>query len=338
MNLNIENWREFKIKDIFRLVPTKGIDSTELLEGNDINYIGAKHEDNGFMMRCQLDGFESWVSKGNCIVFVQLGAGSAGYVNYIPDDFIGMAGKTLCGYIDGIMNPQIGLFLETILCKERPKYSFGRSWTGDRLRETIIKLPVDSKGNPDWQFMEDYTTSLNHKPITTKLIKDNNTILDISNWKEYKLGKLFEKIYKSEAYVKGELEFTDSPCEGYINFITRTDENNGCDCYVKIDDTDNIEQGNAIIIGDTTSTIYYQPEDFVTGDHIVVCRANWINKYTALFIKSILERERYRYSYGRAFKMDLIKSTLIKLPTKDNQPDWEFMENYIKSLPYGDRI
>lgn len=91
-------------------------------------------------------------------------------------------------------------------------------------------------------------------------------------------------------------------------------------------------------MGDTTSTIYYQANDFVTGDHIVVCRGDWINKYTALFIKSILERERYRYSYGRAFRMDLIKSTTIKLPAKNHQPDWEFMENYIKNLPYGDRI
>ena len=168
MNLNINSWKEFKIKDIFRLEPTKGVDSTELLEGDDINYIGAKHDNNGLMMRCQLESFESWVSKGNCIVFIQLGAGSAGYVNYIPDDFIGMSGKTICGYVDGIMNPQIGLFLTTILCKERPKYSFGRSWTGDRLRETIIKLPTDLSGNPDWKFMEQYIKSLNHKPLTTK--------------------------------------------------------------------------------------------------------------------------------------------------------------------------
>lgn len=177
MNLDLSNWKEFKIKDIFRLEPTKGVDSTELLEGDDINYIGAKHDNNGFMMRCQVEGFESWASKGNCIVFIQLGAGSAGYVNYIPNDFIGMSGKTICGYIDGVMNPQIGLFLTTILCKERPKYSFGRSWTGDRLRETIIKLPVDSKGNPDWKFMEEYIKSLNYKPITTKNRGGTNQLL-----------------------------------------------------------------------------------------------------------------------------------------------------------------
>jgi hypothetical protein len=37
--------------------------------------------------------------------------------------------------------------------------------------------------------------------------------------------------------------------------------------------------------------------------------------------------------------MDKMKETLIALPTiDDNIPDWQFMENYIKSLPYSDKI
>ena len=152
------------------------------------------------------------------------------------------------------------------------------------------------------------------------------------------MGDLFESIYKAEANVKSELEIRDRKEQGYVNFITRTEENNGCDCYVKDDTSQGKEKGNAIIIGDTTSSCFFQKESFYAGDHIVVCRAKWINKYTALFIKTLLERERYRYSYGRAFKMDLIKSTIINLPSKNGNPGWQFMENYIKSLPYGDRI
>ena len=33
-----------------------------------------------------------------------------------------------------------------------------------------------------------------------------------------------------------------------------------------------------------------------------------------------------------------INDTKILLPTKNNEPDWQFMEDYIKSLPYADRI
>lgn len=151
--------------------------SDDLVEGFDVPYIGAKHDMNGLVMSCRREGFEDWISPGNCIVFINLGAGSAGYVNYLPHDFIGMSGKTTCGYIDGVLTPKIGLFLETLLCQERQKYSFGRSWTGKRLFETIILLPVqhDATGQPvidpswkysddgyipDWAFMEQYIGSL----------------------------------------------------------------------------------------------------------------------------------------------------------------------------------
>jgi hypothetical protein len=50
------------------------------------------------------------------------------------------------------------------LSKTHVIYSFGRSWTGDRLLHTKIKLPVKQnsigKYKPDWQFMEDYIKSL----------------------------------------------------------------------------------------------------------------------------------------------------------------------------------
>lgn len=135
--IDTSRWKEFRINDLFRLKPTKGKDSTELVQGNDISYIGAKKDGNGLMMRCQLEGFEDWVSKGNCIVFISLGAGSAGYATYQPEDFIGMNGKTICGYNKNL-NELTGNFLTVVLGMERPKYSFGRSWTGKLHKKTAL--------------------------------------------------------------------------------------------------------------------------------------------------------------------------------------------------------
>ena len=159
--------------------------------------------------------------------------------------------------------------------------------------------------------------------------------LDVDNWKEFMLGNLFDKMYKAEAHVKAEFDFQDLPSEKTIRFISRTELNNGCDCYVLNDGITGIEEGNAIAIGDTTATCSFQSEPFVCGDHMVICRASWINLYTAIFIITILKKEKYKYSYGRAFKMDLISSTIVKLPaTKEDTPDWKFMEDYIKSLKH----
>ncbi|RLA06711.1 MAG: SAM-dependent DNA methyltransferase [Gammaproteobacteria bacterium] len=159
-NLDYKKWSCFKIKDLFAdIEPTKGTTTNELMQGNEIPYIGAKKNNNGLEMMCSKEDNEQFISQGNCIVFIQLGAGSAGYTTYQENKFIGMSGKTSCGY-NNKLNKYNALFLVAILDQERPKFSFGRSWTGNRLTSTKIKLPVDNQGNPDWQFMEDYIKSL----------------------------------------------------------------------------------------------------------------------------------------------------------------------------------
>ena len=170
-------------------------------------------------------------------------------------------------------------------------------------------------------------------------------------------GKLVSKVYKAKAINKDDLDEAES-MEDSIRYITRTAEDNGCEMRAVLSDVDRkkIEKRNAITIGDTTATCFYQDEQFITGDHMIVIRADWLNKYTAMFILTFLKNEQFKYSYGRAYLMDRVKETIVKLPYKKSDdgsplldethkysdegyiPDWDYMEKYIKSLPYGDRI
>lgn len=175
IKLNVDKWRWFSVEEIFNLQPTKGTTTDELTEGTDIPYIAAKHDNNGCEMMCSKEDNVQFISRGNCIVFICLGAGSAGYALYQGEDFIGMNGKTMCGYNPNL-NQYNGLFLAALLSKERPKYSFGRSWTGERLKKTKFKLPVTPEGNPDWQYMEDYIKS---QPYTRNL--DHSSISELTN-------------------------------------------------------------------------------------------------------------------------------------------------------------
>lgn len=160
INLNFNKHKNFSLDEIFTNIEcTKGGTTNELTKGNEVPYIAAKKANNGLSGMCAKEDNNQYISKGNCIVFIHIGAGSAGYTTYQENDFIGMNGKTSCGYNENI-NKYNALFLVGILDQERPKYSFGRSWTGERLLKTKIKLPVDNQNNPDWQFMEDYIKSL----------------------------------------------------------------------------------------------------------------------------------------------------------------------------------
>ena len=141
-----------------------------------------------------------------------------------------------------------------------------------------------------------------------------------------------------KSYNASDLVVSDT--EEYIPYITRTDENNGIALCVEEKGYVGLEKGKAITIGDTTSTIFYQQSDFITGPHIIVIRAEWFNIYTASFLIALLNMEKYRYPvFGRAFSKELIQETLLPLPINSKgKPDYGFMEEYMKSLPYSSNL
>ncbi len=64
-----------------------------------------------------------------------------------------------------------------------------------------------------------------------------------------------------------------------------------------------------------------------------------LNKYIGFYICSLLRMNKYKYTYGRVLSGDRIKLERIILPVAENgNPDWQFMENYIKSLPYSKNL
>ena len=117
-------------------------------------------------------------------------------------------------------------------------------------------------------------------------------------FKIIRFGELIkpENIYKSNAYTKEELELREYNEENTIPFVSRTELNNCVDGFAVNNGLEKIEEGNAIVVGDTTATVAYQKEQFITGDHIVVIRADWLNEYTGLYIVTLLNKEKFRYT------------------------------------------
>ncbi|MBQ9238573.1 MAG: restriction endonuclease subunit S [Treponema sp.] len=152
--LKTDNWKMFRIGDLFSIEACKCSNAGNLAEGSDIWYIGAKKNYNGIMKKVAYA--DELVTKGNCIIFICNGEGSVGYTNYMDKDFIGST--TLKVGYNKNLNQYIGMFLVTVLDLERPRYSFGRKWL-IHLTDTEIKLPATPDGTPDWQFMESYIKS-----------------------------------------------------------------------------------------------------------------------------------------------------------------------------------
>ena len=271
--MNTQDWKWFKILRIFRIENCKCNDASILEDGSDINYIGAKWNDNGVMKTVAANA--KMTSKGNCIVFICSGEGSAGDAIYQDKDFIGST-TLKAGYIDGVLNAQIGMFLSTLLCLEYPKYGFGRKWLGERFNKSIIKLtiqhnpdgtPVIDAGKtysdegyvPDWQFMEDYIKSLHSEPITTTRGAVESLSLGVDKWEEFRVRNLF-------GITRGQRLIADDREQGKLSYFSASQENNGCTDYI----SNPLFVDKDALIYDTFGDCYYVSFNLHTLDALLI--------------------------------------------------------------------
>ncbi|MCR4963192.1 MAG: restriction endonuclease subunit S [Firmicutes bacterium] len=349
MNLDIQAWKPFITSRLFPVMENGKANQQMLDDGNECFYVGAKRDDNGVMIHCQRD--ESLITKGNCIVFICNGQGSVGFANYMDVDFIGTT-DIVAGYNEHL-NEFTGTFLATVYSQERPKYSFGRKWK-THLRETEVMLPIqhNSDGStrfdishrysdegyiPDWQFMEDYIKSLHHKPLTTKNKVGQAPELNVKKWREFRVGDFFD-IHPTKA-IDG---VSADDCVGFgVPLIVNSAEYNGVAGLCDLLPT---EDGGIITFSDTTdgNTFFYQPNPFIGFAHVQGMypkTRTWTEGELLFFCTMLMFDARGRYNYGRKMRRDTIAEVMLKLPVDaDGLPDWQFMEEYIKALPYGDRL
>lgn len=273
------------------------------------------------------------------------------------------------------MNEYIGQFLCVVIMMDKYRWNYGRKpHDVKKFGMSIIRLPIIHNPNetpfidesrtfsdegyiPDWQFMEDYIKSLHHKPITTKVKSGLVKELDVDNWKEFKVSDLFNVKYGINMELNTCIETTSDDPEG-IAFVARTAENNGVSAYVKRIEGKEPQPAETITVagGGSVLSTFVQKRPFYSGrDLYLLIAKEDINLNVKIFISTVLFANQYRYSYGRQANKTL-PDLILKLPIKrdsngnsviDNNrtysdsgyiPDWQFMEDYINSLPYSDRI
>ncbi|WP_294238877.1 restriction endonuclease subunit S [Pseudobutyrivibrio sp.] len=338
MNLNISGWKSFFLKDIYNIRMGNGFDKNKLdLDTPEVNLVSRQSYNNGVDVKVGLVNGTQPFEAG--LVTVALGGSYLGSCFVQLEPFYTAQNVAVMKPKYKEMTDEVNNFISGLVRYESSVkyYAFGRELNTHIRTDFEVKLPVDEDDNPDWQFMKDYIKSLHHKPLTTKNKSVITPKLNVNNWKEFRVGDLFD-IHPTKA-IEG---VNSEECNGYgVPLVVNQSNNNG---VTGLCDYPPSEKGGIITFSDTWEgeTFFYQPDDFVGFAHVqgMYPKMGTLSGECLLFISTILEFEaRGRYSYGRKKRRDIIKNVMIKLPADSNgNPDWEFMENYIKSLPYGDRL
>lgn len=168
------------------------------------------------------------------------------------------------------------------------------------------------------------------KENENSVIKDK-ILLESKNWQIFELSSLFIVSASSDKLIN------DLTIGGRTPYISSTEKNNGVFEYVEEHPTN---KANTITAnrGGSVGFFFYQPADYLATPvdvRILTPKFN-LNKYIGLFLTTILKLEKFKFNYSRKMGTDRLQSLKIKLPTtKDNNPDFEYMERFIKSLPYS---
>jgi type I restriction-modification system DNA methylase subunit len=158
---------------------------------------------------------------------------------------------------------------------------------------------------------------------------DKKISLNTEKWKWFELKSIFE-MERGVRLTKADRE------KGIVPLITAGFLNEGVAEYISNEDMKHYRDTITI---DMFNNCFYRGYDFCCDDNILVLSDKKLNKYSGLFIATILDLDHYKYQYGRQYRQKNFKKHKIKLPaTQDGNPDWQFMENYIKSLPYSKSI
>lgn len=329
MKLNIKMWKEFRLGDIF--TPQYGVNmeliNCTLSDSPDaVNFVARTAENNGVVARVErIDGIEP--QQAGSITCASGGSVLSTFVQ--PKDFY--SGRDLYLLIPHEeVSIEAKLFCCCVITQNKYRFNYGRQ-ANKTLKDLLIKLPAKG-GKPDWRYMERYIKSLNYKPITTSVKLQQAGQLDTPRWIEYKLGQLFH-IEKGKRLTKADM------MEGHLNYLGAIDNNNGVRQKIT---TDRMWKPNCITVNYNGSVgeAFYQSEPFWASDDVNVLYPNgWqLNKYIGLFIATVIKAERPKYNYGRKWTKDIMEKSVIKLPSKEGKPDFDYMERYMKSLPYSDRI
>lgn len=324
-------WRTFKFNEIFREIKRgKRLKKADHVEG-DIPYVSSTSLNNG------VDAFignqEGVRTFQNNLTIAN--SGSVGSTFYHQYEYV--ASDHVTGLTIENADKYIYLFMAVIVKRLEEKYSFNREINDKRIQKETLILPVDKKGNPHWEYMRKFMQKIEAVNINKALsyiyiyelairMERKMDTLQDKEWKEFWL----EDIVSIHSGVR--LTRADQK-PGPIPFVGSSDSDNGVTGFIS--NTNQSLDKNVLGVNYNGSVVenFYHHYFCIFSDDVK--RIHWLerangNKYTYLFLKEMILKQREKYAYGYKFNAGRMARQKIMLPIdRNDKPDYEYMKNYM---------
>lgn len=332
--IDTKYWQEYKLKDIgFEVYHGCRQKQADREDGN-IPLLTAGRENQGVAAYignplCQYEDPITVDMFGNCFFHKGVHSGDDNIYFFTNPD----------------INDSIKIFIASIVDKQNSiLYNFKSQFRQPQADSLVVMLPPKTDTEPNWEYMESYMKNIMYK--AEKDIKNLNNIehkqkkINISKWYEFHLGDLFYKceLNKKANFNKSSDVSLEKTSEFNLPLVNAKHYNNGIMYYGREDDFDSetmtldIVQNGAASVGD----VYAQPQatGVLEDAYLIKPYANISSKEVLLYLASVIQKEiKQHFSYDDKCTWDKAKKMIIHLPCNiDEQPDWEYMEQYMKNI------
>lgn len=289
-------------------------------ETSDINFVSRSSENLGVV--CKVSRYKDIEPFPAGLITVTLGG------TYLLSSFV-QQDRFYTGQNVKVLTPkrEMSLSEKIFYCKaielNRPRYTSHGREANITLNALLVPAQVPK------EFIALNADSL--RAANSNSISRGRFQLNQDKWEWFRYDQLFT-IKKGSRIVNSEMRAGQTRC------IRPIETNNGIHDYI---DAKPNHEGNTITVSynGSVAEAFYQPEPYFALDDINVLYPKFrLNPYIAMFLVTLIRLEKYRFNYGRKWHLGRMKESLIKLPAKKGRPDFEFMEKYIKSLPYSASI
>lgn len=342
MELSDRDWKVFNAfgKDgLFDIHTTSSsIDKNKLIKGNDkvVPYVTRSGGSNGISEFVSAANYDYGSDPADTIT-VGLDTQTAFYQPY---RFV--TGQNIHVITEDKLNPLVIQFLLPLLRNQMTaKFNWGGNGaTLSRMKRLRIMLPVDDKGQPDYQFMADYERELVQHKREQYLAYAKKQQAHIENvvetaplsdkkWVSFFLNELFD--------VNPGVRLTNQNKKpGTKPFIGAVDNSNGITGFVS--NTNQSEDSNVLGVNynGTPGIAFYHPYTALFSDDVKRLKLKdsaHNTKNVLLFMKAIVMKQRGKYNYGCKFNASRMNRQKLYVPVNDQgQPDYDYMEQYAKNL------
>jgi hypothetical protein len=186
---------------------------------------------------------------------------------------------------------------------------------------------IDSIVRETLSFMITYNKPIDFSKV--KLKKARTTLPTHINFGKFQIESLFD-------IVSGDFHSTSELDKGDIPLISCGDIGNGLVNFFEIPKENQYLNTLTIAYNALPLTTKFHTYQFGAKDDVAVCiNSKNLKLTTLLFIGAILNRQRWRFSYGRKCFKEKIKVQSIYLPIDSKgQIDEDTMEKFVKNTPY----